>query len=292
MAHDGRQGTFAAITAFVFWGFMPFYFWAFPAGIGAFEITMHRVFWTFMLLLIVLGASGGISKALVLFRNPKVIGTLLLSTIVITSNWLIYSWAAMNEHLTEASLGYFINPLFNVALGVVVLGERLNKWRWMAVILAGAGVLNQIIIVGEPPWIALALAFSFGTYGLLRKTVAAEAREGLFIETLLMSPVILGVIVWMEMHGTGHLLSGSLSTKALLLAGGFTIAFPLTLFAFAARRIPLSTLGLIQYIAPSAVFLIAIYYGETLTLGGVMTFVLIWAGLALYSFDLWRKRGV
>ncbi len=291
MDNTERQGIIAAIFAFGFWGVMPFYFRAFPGGVGAFEITLHRIGWTFVVLLAILGTTGDLTQAFRIFRNPRVIATLFLSTIFIAINWLIYAWAVMNQHLTEASLGYFINPLFNVALGVVFLREKLNIWRWLAVALAAIGVLNQIIIVGEPPWIALLLAFSFGIYGLLRKTVAAEAREGLFVETLLVAPLILGAIVWMEMHGSGHMVSGAISTKALLVTGGLTIAAPLTLFAYAARRIPLSTLGLIQYIAPSAQFGLAIYFGETLSLGALITFGFIWAGLALYTFDLWRKRG-
>ncbi len=269
---------------------MPLYFRAFPASVSAFEVTFHRIGWTFVLLFGVLVFTGGMPRAFALFKNPKVIGTLFLSTLLISVNWLVYAWAAMNSHLADAALGYFINPLFNVALGVVFLRERLNKWRWLAVGLAAVGVLNQIVVVGEPPWIALALAFSFGSYGLLRKTVAAEATEGLFVETLLVAPFIFGAIFWMEMHGAGHLLSGTLSTKALLLVGGVTIAAPLTLFAFAARRIPLSVLGLMQYIAPSAQFAMAIYFGEKLSLGALTTFGFIWAGLALYTFDLWRKR--
>jgi len=291
MAGDERRGTLAAFGAFLFWGAMPLYFWAFPDGVGAFEITLHRIFWTFIMLLGVLGLSGALGPALSLFRKPKVIGTLFASTVLISINWMVYAWAAMNGHLAEASLGYFINPLVNVAFGVVLLRERLNTWRWMAVGLAALGVLNQVIVVGKTPWIALTLAFSFGGYGLLRKTVAAEAKEGLFIETLIISPLILGAIIWMENQGTGHLLHGSPSTVFLLLAAGLTITIPLTMFNFAARCIPLSTLGLIQYIAPSSTFIMAIVVGEKLTLGGLLTFVLIWMGLALYSLDLWRKRG-
>ena len=292
MAPEERRGTLAAFGAFLFWGAMPLYFWAFPDTVGAFEITLHRIFWTFVLLLIVLAFDGSLAKSLSLFRQPKVIGMLVASTMLISINWLVYAWAAMNGHLAEASLGYFINPLINVAFGVVLLRERLNVWRWLAVGLAALGVLNQIIIVGKPPWIALTLAFSFGGYGLLRKMVAAEAKEGLFVETLIVAPLILGAIIWLEAHGNGHLFSGTPLTIILLLAAGLTITIPLTMFNFAARRIPLSTLGLIQYIAPTSTFTMAIIVGEKLTFGGLMTFVLIWMGLALYSFDLWRKRGV
>ncbi len=285
-----RQGTLAALAAFMLWGIMPLYFRAFPASVGALEVTFHRIAWTLGVLLLSLGFSGGLGPALALFRNPRVIATLFLSTVFIAINWLVYAWAAMNAHLTEASLGYFINPLFNVALGVVFLRERLSIWRWLAVGLAAIGVLNQIIIVGKPPWVALTLAFSFGIYGVLRKTVAAEAREGLFVETVLFAPVVIGGIIWLELQGNGHFIHGIWTIKALLVAGGLTIAAPLTLFAFAARRIPLSTLGVIQYIAPSAQLLLAIYFGEKLTLGTLVTFGFIWAGLALYTFDLWRKR--
>ena len=291
MAESARRGTLAAFAAFILWGMMPLYFRAFPDGVSPFEITLHRIFWTFVLLLIALGLTGGLGKALALFTRPRVIGTLAASTVLISINWFVYAWAAMNGHLAEASLGYYINPLVNVAFGVIFLHERLNRWRWLAVGLAALGVLNQIIVVGKPPWIALTLAFSFGAYGLLRKTVAAEAGEGLFVETLLVSPFIIGAMVWMESHGSGHFVHGAPATQMLFLAAGLTITAPLTLFNYAARRIPLSTLGLIQYLAPSATFAMAIWFGETLTLGGLLTFVLIWAGLALYSFDLLRRRG-
>ncbi len=291
MEDRGRRGTLAAFGAFIFWGLMPLYFRAFPAGVTAFEITLHRIFWTFILLLIALAASGGLGHALALFSRPRVIGTLAVSTVFISINWFVYAWAAMNGHLAEASLGYYINPLVNVAFGVIFLHERLNRWRWLAVGLAALGVLNQVIVVGKPPWIALTLAFSFGAYGLLRKTVDAEAGEGLFVETLLVSPFILGAMIWMESHGSGHFIHGALSTQALFLAAGVTITLPLTLFNYAARRIPLSTLGLIQYLAPSATFAMAIWFGEKLSLGGLLTFVFIWTGLALYSFDLLRRRG-
>jgi chloramphenicol-sensitive protein RarD len=292
MDETERRGTLAAFGAFLLWGAMPLYLWAYPDGVGAFEITLHRIFWTFVLLLIVLGFSGALGKTFSLFKQPKVLATLVASTVLISINWLVYAWAAMNGHLAEASLGYFINPLVNVAFGVVLLRERLNTWRWLAVGLATLGVLNQVFIVGKPPWIALTLAFSFGGYGLLRKTVAAEAKEGLFVETLLVAPLVVGAMVWMEMQGSGHLLHGSLTTHMLFLLAGFTITIPLTLFAFAARRIPLSTLGIIQYIAPSSTFIMAIIVGEKLGLGGFITFIFIWAGLALYSLDLWRKRKV
>lgn len=286
----GRAGLLAALGAFLMWGLMPLFFHAFPDGVKPFEITLHRIFWTLVILLFALWFSDALGQALALFKRPKVIATLAASTVLIAINWFVYAWAAMNNHLAEASLGYFINPLVNVAFGVVFLRERLNAWRWIAVGLAGLGVLNQIILVGQLPWIALTLAFSFGGYGVLRKTVDAEAGEGLFIETLLILPFILGAIIWLESHGTGHLLHGTTWTKILLLSAGLTITLPLTLFNYAARRIPLSTLGIIQYIAPSSTFTMAIMFGEHIGAAGILTFALIWAGLAVYSFDLWRKR--
>lgn len=290
MLDNVRQGILAAVSAFVLWGFMPFYFHAFPSSVGAFETTLHRIAWSLPVIALFLLLNGSFANALRLFRRPKTIAILFASMVLISINWLVYGWSAMNGHLAEASLGYFINPILNVVLGVLLLRERLNKWRWLAIILASIGVLNQMIIVGEPPWIALILALSFGTYGLLRKTVQADAGAGLFVETLLLAPFIIGAIIWLEIHGGGHFVSGPLSITALLLFGGVTIVTPLTLFSFAARRIAFSTLGIIQYIAPSMVFIIALSFGETLTLGALMTFGFIWAGLALYTFDLWRKR--
>ncbi|MCF6293140.1 MAG: EamA family transporter RarD, partial [Robiginitomaculum sp.] len=207
-------------------------------------------------------------------------------------NWFAFAWAAMNEQIAQASLGYFINPLINVLLGFAFLQERLNRWRWFAVGLAALGVANQIIIVGHVPWLALSLAFTFAVYGILRKTVQAEAGPGLFIETLMLSPFLLVGVFWLQSTGQGHFVGNGLISPALLVFSGLLTAVPLFLFSFCARRLDLSTVGLIQYLAPSLQFGFAIWYGEKFTAQSITTFALIWVALAIYSWDMIRKRNL
>ena len=273
------------------WGLFPIYLKPL-AGVPALEVIAHRIVWCCLLVfawLAVRGELGLVRAALVDSVSRR---RLLASAILISINWLIYVWAVTHEHVLDASLGYFINPLVNVLLGVVVLGERLNRAQKSAVALAAAGVLYLAIVAGRPPWIALALAASFGLYGLIRKVVAVDAVPGLATETLLLAPFALALLAWNELQGVAALGHSSTLVNALLLGSGFVTAIPLVLFAFGARRIPLSTVGLVQYIGPTLQFLIGVLvFHEAFSLSRGIGFAFIWIALAVYAADgLWRSR--
>ena len=273
------------------WGLFPIYLKPL-AGVPALEVIAHRIVWCCLLVfawLAVRGELGLVRAALVDSISRR---RLLASAILISINWLIYVWAVTHEHVLDASLGYFINPLVNVLLGVVVLGERLNRAQKSAVALAAAGVLYLAIVAGRPPWIALALAASFGLYGLIRKVVAVDAVPGLATETLLLAPFALALLAWNELQGVAALGHSSTLVNALLLGSGFVTAIPLVLFAFGARRIPLSTVGLVQYIGPTLQFLIGVLvFHEAFSLSRGIGFAFIWIALAVYAADgLWRSR--
>ncbi|VAW00759.1 Uncharacterized inner membrane protein RarD [hydrothermal vent metagenome] len=289
MNNSARSGFFAAFTAFVLWGISPIYF-KFLAPASAFEVSLHRAVWACLFVGLWLLAARRFDEVRALLAKPKLLLALFLTSLMIAFNWFAYAWAVMNEHIAQASLGYFINPLVSVMLGFVFLQERLNKWRWFAVFLAALGVINQMVLVGSVPVLALSLALTFGVYGLLRKMLVAEAGPGLFVETLVLSPFMLIGIFWLEINGQGHALSSGLALPALLAFGGLFTAIPLFLFAYGARRLNLATVGLIQYVAPSLQFALAIYYGESFTWQSMMTFVLIWLGLAIYTWDMLRQR--
>ncbi len=252
----------------------------------------HRIVWCCLLVfawLALRGELGAVRRAL---ADPVSRKRLTLSAALISVNWLIYVWAVTNGHTVEASLGYFINPLLNVVLGVFVLKERLNRAQWLAVTLAAIGVAYLTVITGRPPWIALALAASFGLYGLIRKVVAVESVPGLATETLLLAPFAVALLLWAEANGSGALGRSTPAVTALLLGSGLATALPLTLFAFGARLIPLSTLGLVQYVGPTLQFLIGVLvFHEPFPRARAVGFVLIWAALAVYAADgLWRSR--
>jgi chloramphenicol-sensitive protein RarD len=224
--------------------------------------------------------------------NPSTRYRLAGSAVLISINWLIYVWSIGNGHVIDASLGYFINPLLNVVLGVLVLGERLSMAQKFAVGLAAAGVLYLAIVAGRPPWIALSLAASFGGYGLIRKVVKVEAVPGLATETLLLAPLSLAFLFWLEWQGSAAFGHASTGINALLLGSGFVTALPLALFAFGARRIPLSTVGLVQYIGPTLQFLLGVWvFKEAFSVQRGVGFLFIWTALLVYAADgLWRSR--
>ncbi|MBL4617867.1 MAG: EamA family transporter RarD [Robiginitomaculum sp.] len=291
MNSGSKIGFLATFAAFFVWGVSPIYFKYLPP-VTALEISFHRAIWACLIVGLLLLLTKKFSEVKAIMARPKVLGILAITSVMVAFNWFAFAWAAMNEHIAQASLGYFINPLVNVLLGFAFLQERLNRWRWFAVGLAALGVANQIIIVGSVPWLALSLAFTFGVYGILRKVVQAEAGPGLFVETLMLSPFLLVGVFWLQSTGQGHFVGTGLISPALLIFSGLLTAVPLFLFSFGARRLDLSTVGLIQYLAPSLQFGFAIFYGEEFTLQSITTFVLIWLALAIYSWDLIRKRKV
>lgn len=290
-AHDRatRVGLAYGVAAYLWWGFVVFYFKA-VAHVPPLEVLAHRVVWSVVLLAALLGVRGRWREGLSALRDRRSLLALCFTTLLIAGNWFTFIWAVSHDRVVEASLGYYINPLVNVLLGFVFLKERLRRAQWIAVGLATVAVVLLSVRVGSVPVISLVLAFSFGLYGLLRKTMRVDGLVGLTVETTLLLPVAVGYLVWMERGDAlvfGH---GSWSTQALLIAAGAVTALPLLWFANAARRLDLATVGLLQYIAPSFQFASAVLvFGEPFGLVQLLSFALIWCALALYTTDSIRR---
>src|SRR5512137_653619 len=235
---DTRSGLTAAVTAFVIWGLFPLYLKP-MAEVPALQIMAHRVVWCCLLVFAWLAVRGELGAVRAALADPASRLKLAASAALISLNWLLYVWAVTNGHTVEASLGYFINPLLNVVLGVALLKERLNRAQWLAVALAAIGVLYLTVVSARPPWIALTLAASFGTYGLIRKVVRVESVPGLATETLLLAPFAVALLLWAESQGTGAFGHSGTAIHALLVGSGLITALPLALFAYGARLIPL-----------------------------------------------------
>jgi chloramphenicol-sensitive protein RarD len=284
-----RAGIVYAVAGFVLWGLMPLYFRQ-VAAVPALEVVLHRSVWALLFLLGVLAALRRFAWLRGLTRQPRLIGLFFLNAWLLAGNWLLYVHAVQSGQVVQASLGYFINPIVNVLLGVLVLHERLRPLQWAAVALAALGVLWLTLRAGQLPWIALVLAVSFGLYGLIRKTSALGALEGLTLETLLLAPLALPLLAWWTLRGGGAMASGNVSLDLWLLLAGPLTALPLLLFAAGARRLPLATVGLLQYISPTIQLGLAVWlFGEPFDGARLVGFVLIWAGLALYSLDAWQR---
>ncbi|MES2901437.1 MAG: EamA family transporter RarD [Pseudomonadota bacterium] len=286
-----RTGILSAALAFLCWGLFPLYFHAIKE-VPPMEILVHRVLWSLLFLAVVLAVRRQWSWLGQLRSQPRVMGGFVLSSLLLSGNWLLYIWAVNNGHVIDASLGYFINPLVNVMLGYLVLKERLRPVQWTAIALAGVGVAWLTWQAGHMPWIALLLAASFGAYGLMRKTAALGALEGLSFETLILFPFALGYLVWLSLHGANSFMTtDSDATRWLLVAAGPITAIPLLLFASGARKIPLSVLGLLQYIGPTLQMSLGIFFfHEVFTQERLVGFVLIWSALAIYAAEgLYRR---
>ena len=286
-----RTGVLYAALSFLIWGLFPLYFHALNE-VPPFQILIHRVLWSLLFLVIVLTFRRQWKWLPELIHKPKVVASFCVSSLLLSGNWLLYIWAVNNGHVIESSLGYFINPLFNVMLGYIVLKERLRPGQWAAVALAAAGVAWLAFDAGRLPWIALLLAASFGSYGLMRKTAALGPLEGLSFETLLLFPIALVYLLWLTVHGESVFVTTSAdSTRWLLAAAGPITAIPLLLFAAGARRIPLSVLGLLQYIGPTIQFSLGVLlFHEAFSSGKLIGFVMIWSALAMYAAEgLWKR---
>lgn len=287
-----NRGVMYAASAYATWGIIPI-FWKFleqVGDVGAVEIVVHRIVWTLIFALAALAAWQRLPRLGVALKSPKSVLALTVSALLIAVNWGLFIWAVTADRIIDTSLGYYINPLVSFVLGVVWLGERLTRVQLVAIGLAVLGVINQTVAVGFLPWISLALAVSFGVYGLIRKTVPVESLEGLTIEALILAPVSLGYIVYMAAHDQGSFMHQGLGLDLMLVLAGPLTAIPLLLFAAGARLVRLSTMGFLQYLAPSISLLIAVFfYGETFTKAHGVTFALIWSALALVSWEALRR---
>lgn len=283
---EHRKGLILAVASYVTWGVLPIYIHLLH-DVPALQVLAHRVLWSLLLLAIVVVALRR-GPALRTAARGRTLGLLALSCLLIATNWLTYIWAVQHDHVLEASLGYFINPLVNVALGVAVLGERLRRMQAVAIAIAGLGVLAMAVSGGGALWVSLVLALSFGFYALVRKIAAIDALGGLTIETLFLAPVSLGWLIYSAMHGQSAF-GQSTRIDLLLMLAGVVTSVPLLLFAGAAKRLSLAVVGLLQYIAPTLQFFQAVLvFHEPVRPVHMLTFALIWGGCALYAADSLR----
>lgn len=288
---ENRTGLWVAIASFVLWGLMPLY-WHLLKVVPSLQIVAHRVVWSTLLVVTWLLWKNGRGWLRAALARPRAAWMLALSGALIGLNWSLYIWAVNAGHVVESSLGYFINPLLNVVLGVAFLHERLRRTQWVAVALAAAGVLWLTLRFGQLPWIAICLALSFALYGLLRKLLAIDAVAGLGVESVYLFLPALAVLGWGETHGQGGFLplggapGWGVGVDALLIFGGALTALPLIGFAFAVRRVPLSVVGLMQYIAPTLQFLTGVFvFHEAFDQDRLIGFTFIWIGLAIFAID-------
>jgi chloramphenicol-sensitive protein RarD len=286
-AAEGAQlrGVLYAAGAYLIWGVFPLYFRALD-GIPPLEVLAHRIAWSAAFLVVLVSARRTWPEVLRQLRRPGTLLRLTASALLISANWLIYIWAVHAEHVVDASLGYFVNPLVSVLLGVVFLREPLSRRQVLAVALAGAGVVALVVRAGHLPWVALSLAVSFGLYGLVRKGTPVDATAGLLGEVAVLLPAALGGLAFIAARGEGHLGEGAIRT-ALLVAIGAVTAVPLMWFAIAVRRLRLATIGILQYVNPTMQLAIAVFlFGEAFTPAHRVAFGCIWAALALYTSDV------
>lgn len=278
-------GVASATTAFLIWGLTPIYFKAIRT-VPAFEILMHRIVWSCIFLILLVLLRGQWFEFKKTIKKGRTLLILLATTVIVASNWFVFIWAINQDKILQTSLGYYINPLINVVLGMIFLKERLRLLQTAAVLLAAIGVSYLTFQFGSLPWISLYLAFSFGFYGLIRKVAPVSALIGLTVETLLLLLPAMGFLVYFDSIGVGAFLRVNMKTDILLLCAALITAPPLLFFTTGARRLHLSTVGILQYIAPSSTFLLAVFiYHEPFKTAQLWTFVLIWSALFIYSTD-------
>ncbi|MCJ8309746.1 MAG: EamA family transporter RarD [Rhizobiaceae bacterium] len=283
-----REGFLYAFFAYTLWGFLPFYFKA-VEHIPAVEMVAHRVIWSVPVALVVIGAQRRLGELISLFRNGRIVLMMSITALLVSLNWGVYIWSIAINKASEAALGYYINPLITVFLGFALLGEKMTRLQALAVGIAVAAVLIRTVGGGVFPWIALTLAFSFAAYGYLRKTVDVGPTQGFLVEVVLLSPLAIAYLVWLIYTGDNHFTMTTWTGPYLMFAGLAT-AVPLILYAFGAKLLPLQTLGLMQYIAPSLIFLVSfLAFGEELDFWQGVTFVMIWSALIIYTWSLFKQ---
>ncbi|MCO5184004.1 MAG: EamA family transporter RarD [Anaerolineae bacterium] len=280
-----RKGIFYAFCAYALWGFFPIY-WKWLDGVPPIEILSHRMVWAFMFCVGLLAVTRNWSWVSAALHNRNTVVTVFFAAVLLSINWFTYIWGVNSGFIVETSLGYFINPLVNVVLGVLIFKERLRPGQWAAVVLAALGVLFLTAVYGRPPWIALTLAFSFGFYGVLKKKVQLPALEGLSLETGLLFVFALSFLLWRAVNGNGSFGHSDVTTDLLLIGTGIITAVPLLSFAAAAHLIPLSLMGIMQYIAPTFQFMIGVFiFDEPFSPQLLVGFSIIWTALALYTLE-------
>lgn len=289
-SHDLR-GPFAAAGSFLIWGIVPIY-WKQMHGISPFELIAHRVTWSLFFLLGVMGLQKTFGELRPAFADRRILANSAISSVLLAANWTIYVWAVNSGHILESSLGYFLTPLGNVAMGYLFLHERLRPLQWTAIGFAALGVGVLLLGVGHVPWIALSLAGTWSCYAICRKKSPLGSLAGLTVETLLLLPPAVALLLWRAHTGEGALGQVDVRQHVFVLSVGVVTAIPLLLFAYGARRLRLATLGLLQYISPTAQFLIGLFmYHEPFDSARLQAYALIWCGLALYSADsFWNQR--
>jgi chloramphenicol-sensitive protein RarD len=290
-AMNHGRGTAAALAAFGMWGVFPLYLIGL-LHVSAEQITAHRIVWSCVFVLGWLAVTRELPKLREALGRPGVLPRLVASAFFIAVNWLGFAWAVNHHRVLDVSLAYFIGPLLNVVLGIVVLSERLDRAQWIAVAFAAAGVAWLTFQAAQAPWIALMVGSSFAIYGLIRKTARVEALPGLAIETILLAPFAVAYLLWCAARGTGAFGHTGVLADVLLLAGGVVTSVPLVLFAYGARQVPYSTIGVLQFVAPSLQLVCGlVFFRETLGAARASGFVLIWIGLAVHVANaLWKSR--
>ena len=284
---DFRDGVIAGLVAYLIWGFMPVYF-KIVASVDPLEVLAHRVIWAIPFGAVILAARRQWSEVKRALSHPSMRALLALSAGFIGSNWFVYIWAIQDNRIFETSLGYYINPLTNMLVGVLFLGERLRPFQTVAVVLATVGVLVLTMSGGQVPWVALFLAISFTVYAVIRKKVVIGGMPGLFVETLLLMPVALAWLAYISASGRMAFAAEELDQTLWLVMAGPVTAVPLLCFALAARRLPLTVIGFMQFLAPTIQFGTGVYYGEQLTTAHLVCFGFIWVAVAVFSFDTFR----
>jgi len=285
-----NKGILYGLGAYALWGLFPIY-WKFLHDVPALQVIGHRIGWSFLLLLLVILVSGQWSEFRTAALQRKVIGLYSIAAVLLTINWLVYVWGVNAGFIVETSLGYFINPLLSVLLGVIFLRERLRPAQWIPVSIAAIGVLYLTVIYGRLPWIALTLAFSFGFYGLVKKLAPLGSLHGLTLETGMVFPAALIYLWIVQVNGSGAFLHQTRLTDGLLIAAGAVTTIPLLMFASAARRIPLTVVGLLQYIAPTLQFLIGVFiYKEPFDRAHFIGFAIVWLALIIFAVENYVSR--
>lgn len=288
-ARDNPSGLPAALGAYVIWGFLPLYL-LLVTSVPPFEFVGWRIIWTLPLCLAIVAVRRQFFEVKRALANRRTVLALLVSAVLIAINWFVYIWAIMHNQVYAASLGYYLNPLLNVLLGTMLLGERLSRWQWLAVAVAACGVAVLASGAITTLWISLTLAFSFGLYGVVRKQVDVGSLPGLTIESAILLPAAIGIVLWYAATPEGPSFGTDWFLSLVIIFSGVVTAVPLLLFAIAARRMNYSTLGFIQYLAPTIVFFLGLtVFGEQLRSVQLGSFILIWCAVAIFVLDLWLK---